>query len=505
MRMARLSAALIAVGLLAGAPSSAIAAPSDARAAPSPGPTAPTATGPRPDVMVILLDDMPRLDGRLWRFLPNIRRLFVDQGVHFTRMFVESPLCCPGRAGWLTGQHTFNHGVTRNDVRLLDPSMTLATQLDGIGYHTIWAGKYFNQYPAIAPSVPPGWDHFHGMAGGYYDYTIWNDGDPDGEEHGRRPRDYSTDVIGAKVLAHIRSAPRNASLATFASWFSVHGPMLPAPRHADEPECATIDPWKPANYNEPDVSDKPAYIRSLPRLNKPAYDLVATCRMMLSVDEWVGAIRAELESQGRFRNTVFVITSDNGMNAGAHRMLGKSTPYATQVPFFMRWDKGLGSTSREFGQRLSNIDLAPTICELAGCEMGPYPNGQQHPDGRSFAGVLLGSEPSMGRDALLEDMPDGAGIVPPWYAAATTALSPLADVGCAEAASGGCRWHYVEYDTGERELYDVSNGPCWRWERGEPGDPCELHDLAGRAKYQAIQSALAARLAELKAEFGGPP
>jgi N-acetylglucosamine-6-sulfatase len=461
----------------------------------------------RPDVVFILLDDLPRLDGRLWRFLPNLHRLFVEQGVQFTDMYVETPWCCPGRAGWLTGQHTHNHGVVENDVRLLDPSMTIATQLDGIGYHTIWAGKYLNGYSEIAPSVPPGWDRFHATGGGYYGYTIWSNGDPDGEAHGREPEDYSTDVIGQKLLQEISTAPRGKSLLAVSAWFTPHGPMMPAPRHRDDARCARITPWKPANYNEKDVSDKPAYVRARPRLSEPAYDLVATCRMMLSVDEWVGAIRTELEGQGRFDDTLFVLGVDNGMNAGAHRLPGKVTPYATQVPFFMRWDRGLGEGSRSFRQRLSNIDLAPTICEFAGCRMGPYPNGQRQPDGRSFAEVLLGEKASMGRDALLEDMPVGGGgiAVPSWYAVATTRLSPLASVGCAGASEERCLWHYVEYDTGERELYDVSNGPCWRWKTGDRGDPCELRNLAGKAGYQPIEAALASRLVELKAEFGGPP
>ena len=245
------------------------------------------------------------------------------------------------------------------------------------------------------------------MEGRYYDYTIWNNGDPRGEVHGHLPRDYSTDVIGAKALHDIATTPGRSSLFAFVSFYGVHAPTTPAPRHLQDPDCAKIRPWHPSSYNEKDVTDKPAYVQARPLLTDPGYGLVATCRTLLAVDQWVGAVRAELEESSRFDNTLFVLTSDNGMNAGAHRLLAKSTPYATQVPFFMSWRNGLGGTARRFSQRVSNIDLAPTICDFAGCSMGPYPNGQQHPDGRSFARVLTGDRASMGRDALVEDMPAG--------------------------------------------------------------------------------------------------
>jgi hypothetical protein len=60
----------------------------------------------------------------------------------------------------------------------------------------------------------------------------------------------------------------------------------------------------------------------------------------------------------------------------------------------------------------------------------------------------------------------------------------------------------VEYATGERELYDVSNGPCWQWRSRDPGDPCELTNLAGQPAYAVIQAALAQRLNQLKQQRG---
>src|SRR5262245_41267852 len=96
------------------------------------------ATGPsRPNVIVIMLDDVASMDGRLLLALPEIRQVFLEHGVSFSDFHVETSLCCPGRAGFLTGQHTNHHGVVRNDARLFRPGMTLATQLHGLGYYTV--------------------------------------------------------------------------------------------------------------------------------------------------------------------------------------------------------------------------------------------------------------------------------------------------------------------------------------------------------------------------------
>ena len=63
-------------------------------------------------------------------------------------------------------------------------------------------------------------------------------------------------------------------------------------------------------------------------------------------------------------------------------------------------------------------------------------------------------------------------------------------------------WQYTEYQTGEHELYDVSNGPCWTWQPGSTGDPCELQNVAGNPQYASVESSLRQRLAQLKPRKG---
>ena len=488
----RSRAILLTVSLLAG------------MATVGPEPVAAATPEERPDIIVILIDDMPGIDDRVLRRLPNIRTTFLEQGIRFTEFHGETPLCCPGRAGFLTGQHTHHHGVVKNTVRRFDPRMTIATQLDGVGYHTFHVGKYFNLYEAIAPSVPPGWDRFHALApgktgyAGYYEYDFWNHDKATPEHRGTLASDYSTDVIRGKTMFRLRQAPADRPLFAWISPYAPHSPTLPAPRHRTDTRCSSVPGWAPPHYNERDVSDKPAYVRNARPLSAPAYDLRGVCRSLLAVDEMVGAIRLELAAQARLGDTMLILTSDNGLNLGAHRLDRKSTPYSTRIPFMVSWPDRLGTQGRTIAEPLSNIDLAPTLCKIAGCKMGPYPDGQTRADGVSFAGLLFGEIPSLRRKEILQSSPLGHKPLdmPAWYGLRTTPSSGTAQKACDDAASGGCRWQYVLYETGEEELYDLSDGPCWTWTVGQPGDPCALDDRAGDQAFEEIRSTLSGRLAK---------
>jgi hypothetical protein len=250
---------------------------------------------------------------------------------------------------------------------------------------------------------------------------------------------------------------------------------------------------------EEDVSDKPRHVRLQPRVEPDGLPLYEECRTLLSVDDLIRRVRVELRRAGRLQNTLFVLTSDNGMSYGAHRIYkDKKTPYATQIPFYVSWPARVGTQHRRVGERLQNIDFAPTVCALVSCRMGPYPGGQRRADGRSFAPLLLGISKALDRDAVYVNMLADNTWIPPWHGVETTRRSPLARRGCASAASGGCRWSYVEHRTGQRELYDLSNGPCWRWQPGDAGDPCRLENVASKARYASIRHALRKRLGQLK-------
>jgi hypothetical protein len=94
------------------------------------------------------------------------------------------------------------------------------------------------------------------------------------------------------------------------------------------------------------------------------------------------------------------------------------------------------------------------------------------------------------RDAVLEELTSANDGVPSWASVITTTYSPLG------------LWQYTEYQTGEHELYDLSNGPCWTWQPGSAGDPCDLQNVSGKPVYASVESNLQQRLAQLKAQKG---
>jgi arylsulfatase A-like enzyme len=82
------------------------------------------------------------------------------------------------------------------------------------------------------------------------------------EDYGRSESNYSTDVLTQKAVAFItNSAASDKPFFLFLAPFAPHAPYTPAPRHAGR--YADVPPWRPPNYNEQDVSDKPTWVQKL--------------------------------------------------------------------------------------------------------------------------------------------------------------------------------------------------------------------------------------------------
>jgi arylsulfatase A-like enzyme len=168
--------------------------------------------------------------------------------------------------------------------------------------------------------------------------------------------------------------------------------------------------------------------------------------------------------------------NDNGIGWGAHRLRGKGHPYANHLIGYVRWPGRWGDVPAVVDGYTPLIDWAPTLAEVGGATLGPYPMWSGGPDGRSLVALLDGGDPP-DRDALLEEHRDDvlhvpAGM-PAWWGLRTT----------------DGRWHYIEYDTGETELYDLA------------ADPGELVNVWGTddPEVQDASAMLGTRLDELRA------
>jgi len=423
------------------------------------GPGAPLARAQDPPSIVLIMTDDQRWDNLA--LFPTVSSELVQKGIQFNGAFVVAPLCSPGRAGFLTGQYPHNNDVWRNKPphggfdSFVD-SQSLAVWLQSAGYSTSLIGKYFNNYPDGSNYVPPGWSNWLAFTGdpGYYDYSLNRNGIV--ESHGGQVEDYSTDVLRDEATAFLR----NTAGPIFLDFtpFAPHGPAIPAERHKNDFD--TLPPFRPPNYNEDDVSDKPAWLQAVPQLTPP--DMAALdefrkdqLRTLLAVDEAVGSILTALSDTGRLANTVIIFTSDNGYSWGEHRWQDKVAPYEEdlRIPLVIRYDP-YTQTPRQEKRTALNIDIAPTLLELAGTTSPPgFPI-----DGVSLMPLIRGEYPPWRTEFIAELLTRpqeiALGEIPPDIP--TYCLVRRATAGRSTIRED----FYAKYSpSGDEELYDLALDP----------------------------------------------
>jgi hypothetical protein len=293
-------------------------------------------------------------------------------------------------------------------------------------------------------------------------------------------------LIQQLAVRELRAAPVGQPLFAVLSTYAGHRPNEPLSEWRGSKRCAGIPTWKPPNHGAAANADKPDWMRRWAerqrrRVSSRGTSLVRVCEDLLGVDQLVGIVAREQAARGRLEDTLLVLTSDNGLLFGEYGLMGKHVPWSVSVPLAMSWPRAMGTTARTTDVPTSNIDLAPTLCAIAGCRMGPFPTGQPTSDGISLVPVMLGAAASP-RTALLSEMLDGNPItgMPPWTAVTTYSGHPLG------------RWHYIRWQTGRRELYDLA------------ADPWEVRDLSQDPRYAPVRQALERLRRELVSEGTKP-
>jgi len=447
-----------------------------AAACAAPGSSAPASPATQPNFVVVMADD--QTIGEMGA-MPQTRQRIGGAGVSFERFYASFPLCCPSRATFLTGQYSHNHGVLGNGTPVggyyeLNTQQTLGPWLQAAGYHTIHVGKFLNRYGLLDPTeVPQGWDEWYAAlqssSDKYFGYQLNENGVL--RNYGRNPADYKTYVEAEKATAAIRrqaeQGPAAKPFFLFLGALAPHLPATPAPTHSRR--FANLRLPRGLAFDERNVSDKPSFIRKLDRLSAAKTRQLRSsyldrARSLLALDETIGQVLDELESQGLMESTYVIFMSDNGFFFGQHRLpKGKYLPYepASRLPLMIR-GPGIpaGGSSEEL---VGNIDLAPTILELAGASPGV------EVDGRSL--VPFARDPALrtGRPILFEaNSRDRPSIGIPYTGVKTE------------------RYSFIRYRNGEQELYDLQR------------DPRQLRSRHRDRKYAATERALAAALRSLR-------
>lgn len=496
----------------------------------------------RPSFVVIQTDDQT-LDGLYATFgaypgapktraMPNTLDLIAKRGMTFNRYYVPYPLCCPSRVSLLTGRYAHNNGVKGN----VQPNggffgfsfraaMThnLATWLQGAGYRTVHVGKFLNGYGDEpydnGATVPPGWSSWYAVLNAdthhyFYGYTLNVNGQlqgPYGDPGSWETREYGvrddigcpfaplngqpclhiTDNLTSIATAEMLATPPEQPFYVQLDYTAPHGDFRrpagpePTPRHYDWFRGARHPHDRSEGLDEGNVSDKPRFIRDASHLTPTEKKVYRTYYQkqldsLRDIDDGVKRVIDTLGLMGRLRNTYVIFVSDNGFFFGEHRLLGgKFLAYepATHLPFLIR-GPGIEQGSKT-GELAANIDIAPTILELAGAQ------ADKSIDGRSLVPFLADSGLRSRRPILFESFVESSDVEA--QGAISTSASRRRGGGATASLLAppkdyaGIRlgpYKYIAWPTGEKELYNVNN------------DPNELNSLHRDPNYFPIRNFL---------------
>ncbi|MGA1090527.1 MAG: sulfatase-like hydrolase/transferase, partial [Candidatus Nanopelagicales bacterium] len=426
---------------------------------PIPAPAPVRARAGAPNLLIVFSDDHRADHLGVTGAVPFLQTPVLDSlasdGVRFDNAYVTTALCSPSRATLLTGQYASRHGVQNNLSAWTPGTPSFFDSLAAAGYRCAYIGKW--HMPGDLPDLP-GVEHFVTFTieegqGVYRDCPLIVDG-----VETPRPGTYvSTDLTDLALTWLDDGDDRPYCLVVAHK--AVH--------HEFEPPDDLLGLYDDVEIDLPDEAftyqtllDRNVWEGTAGRL-QTSYRRY--CETLLGLDREIGRLAARDAD-----NTVLIYTSDNGYSWGEHVLTGKRWAYDDniKVPLIVRWPKGVASPGTVIEEPVLNIDIAPTLLDIAGV---PIPATMQ---GRSFAPLLRGDAVDWREDVFYEYFADFPYQVPPSQAVRTD------------------RWLYVEYDRGlPPELYDTVS------------DPAQRANLIEDPAHAVTRQELSQRLADLRREF----
>lgn len=376
----------------------------------------------QPNIFLFLFDDLDEVVSPYWEVMTFSKKLFLQNGTMYSNAFAQSSICCPARCQILTGLMGHNTGVLENNgmhgglEAFIKPYFKNQRIRDSEGrcidneqrtiplflseyanYRSSIIGKYLNGIENtdlnILDHVPPGWTDIalastHRFYNGFgYALGFWKKGQDQVtyKWYGNEESDYSTDVCRDEVVNYIdyhRQGTSKQPLFSYICSTAPHFPILPAQRHHNQTLYwyNQYDKYvsNRANFfNQTEVAQKSRWMRqSMAWRTRGEWMLhIEFGKRMASLyalDEMIEGVYRKIEALGELDNTVFIMSSDNGYNMGAHGLLHKMSPYeeASKVPLYIS-GPGFGK-GKVVDDLVLLTDLAPTILDLAGLEIPQY-------------------------------------------------------------------------------------------------------------------------------------
>lgn len=258
---------------------------------------------------------------------PNIQRL-ADQGLLFRQAFAAAAVCSGSRAALLTGQAshvTGMLGLAHRGYRLADPSRHLAHTLHEAGYFTALLGE---QHLAADP-------------------------EDIGYEHVVAIESFHADLVAPAAVELIEDLPEDRPFFLSIGFFETHRAY-----------------FEPTSVRDALYSAPPPNLPDTPEVRRDVAAFKASAR---SLDHGVGAVMNALDEHDLADNTLVILTTDHGIPfPGAKATL---TDRGIGVMLIMRGPGGFHG-GRVSDALVSQVDLFPTICDLAGIDRPEWLHGQ---------------------------------------------------------------------------------------------------------------------------------
>jgi len=330
---------------------------------------------------------------------PNLNKL-AGQSVVFENAYVTQPVCTPNRSTVMTGLWPHQSGCVKNNIPLPSNIPCLPELLGDNDYRTAYMGKWHLGDEIFAQhgfeewvSIEDGYRRYYSEGrdrnkrSDYHRYLVEHGYKPDSGDNAfsrsfaaRRPLEHCKPKFLEKKACDFLRRHRKEPFVLYINFLEPHMPFFGPLDDEHNPEEIDL----PSNFSDPLEENEPLRYRIIREYCRAKYgkdekDIRALIRrywgLVTQVDLSVGAILKTLSDLGLADNTIVVYTSDHGDMMGSHHMVEKSVMYeeAVRIPWLMRIPQMRGSLIKN---RVSQIDMVPTLLELLDCGVDEQFSGQ---------------------------------------------------------------------------------------------------------------------------------
>ncbi|QQT27891.1 sulfatase [Sphingobacterium spiritivorum] len=415
----------------------------------------------KPNILIIISDDHSFQTigayGSAIAHTPNIDRI-AKEGTIFDRAYVTNSLCGPSRATLLTGKYSHKNGFKDNENSHFDHNQsTFVKDLQASGYRTAWIGKQH------LGAKPQGFDYYSILdgQGHYFNPVFINQGDKREQIEG-----YVSDIVTEKAEKWLDTLSKDKPFCLILGHKATHRSWLPDPKDFGTYDQAEIplpdnfydqyDKRKAAAVQEMSIAKDmllPYDLKMYPTKEdmrkdydfsrftesqfekyyayyKPIQDdfyarklsgrqleewkyrryMIDYLNTAASLDRNIGEVLDYLDTHGLKDNTIVIYLSDQGFYMGEHGWFDKRFMYeeSFRTPMVARYP-GVIKPGTHTEARVMNIDIAPTLLEIAGVRI------PKEIQGKSFYSVLKDARKSFRKSSYYHYYENGTHAVSPHF------------------------------------------------------------------------------------------